>query len=103
MKRSRLKKKFNRFKSNENWEELRKQRNLYSKIKRKAKISHFRNLSKNPSANEFWKTVKPFRYGQRALPTEDYMLEENDDLIVVKIWGFWDTSTLHFCTLHFAI
>ena len=81
MKRSRLKNKFNRLKSNENWEEFRKQRNLCTKIKRKAKISHFENLCKNPSANEFWKTVKPFITDKGHCTTEDYMLEENDDLI----------------------
>ena len=44
MKRSRLKNKFNCCKSNANWEEFIKQRNLCTKIKRKAKISHFENL-----------------------------------------------------------
>ena len=47
MKRSGLTNKFNRYKSNENLDEFRKQRNLYTKIKRKAKISHFANLCKN--------------------------------------------------------
>ena len=51
MKRSRLKNKLNRCKSNANWEEFRKQRNLCTRIKRKAKISHFENLCKNPSSN----------------------------------------------------
>jgi hypothetical protein len=46
MKRSRLENKFNRLKSNENWEEFRKQRNLCTKIKRKAKISHIENFCK---------------------------------------------------------
>ena len=72
---------FNHSKSNENWEEFRKQRNLCTKIKRKAKISHFENLCKNPSANEFWKTVKPFITDKGHCTSEDYMLEENDDLI----------------------
>ena len=81
MKRSRLKNKFNRHKSNENWEEFRKQRNLCTKIKRKAKISHFENLCKNPSSNEFWKTVKPFITDKGHCTSEDYMLEENNDLI----------------------
>ena len=81
MKRSRLKNKFNRWKSNANWEEFRKQRNLCTRIKRKAKISHFENLCKNPSSNEFWKTVKPFITDKGHYTSEDYMLEENDDLI----------------------
>ena len=81
MKRSRLKNKFNRCKSNANWEEFRKQRNLCTRIKRKAKISHFENLCKNPSSNEFWKTVKPFITDKGHYTSEDYMLEENDDLI----------------------
>ena len=60
MKKSRLTNKVNRYKSNENWKEFRKQRNICTKIKRKANISHFTNLRKNSSSNEFWKTVKPF-------------------------------------------
>ena len=71
MKRSRLKNKFNRFKGNEDWEEFRKQRNIGTKIKRKAKIIHF----------EFWKTVKPFITDKRHCITDDYMLEENDYLM----------------------
>ena len=81
MKRSRLKDKFNRCKTNENWEEFRKQRNLCTKIKRKAKIAHFENLCKNPSAKEFWKTVKPFITDKGHCTSDDYMLEENEDLI----------------------
>ena len=47
MKRSRLKNKFNCSKTNKNCEEFRKQRNLCTKIKRKAEISHFENFCKN--------------------------------------------------------
>ena len=81
MKRSRLINKFNRSKNNENWEEFRKQRNLCTKIKCKAKIAHFKNLCKSPSAKEFWKTVKPFFTDKGHCTSDDYMLEENKDLI----------------------
>ena len=54
---------------------------LCTRITRTAKISHFENLCKNPSSNEFWKTVKPFITDKGHYTSEDYMLEENDDLI----------------------
>ena len=78
MKRSRLKNNINCSKTIENWEEFIKQRNLCTKIKRKAKILHFENLCKNPSANEFWKAVKPFITNKGHCTLEDHMLEQQD-------------------------
>ena len=61
MKRSRLRNKFNKHKTDENWYNFKIQRNLCNKLNKKAKIKHFRALTNNPNAasKDFWNTIKP--------------------------------------------
>ena len=81
MKRSKLKNNFNKNKCNENWRLYKKQRNLCNKIKRKVKQSYFHELSKNPNQKDFWKTMKPFITDKGSYTNDDYMLEEDLEMI----------------------
>ena len=81
MKRSKLKNNFNKKKCNENWRLYKKQRNLCNKIKRKVKQSYFHELSNNPNPKDFWKTMKPFITDKGSYTNDDYMLEEDGNII----------------------
>ena len=62
MKRSKLRKTFNKKKSSESWKNYKRQPNIYSKILKLTKKTLFGNLNVNEITDnrKFWKTVKSF-------------------------------------------
>ena len=82
MHRSKLKNKFNKNRTNENWENYRRQRNLCVNTLRKSKRDYFQNLnSKNFSDNRtFWKTIKPY-FTNKGLNSNKLLLKEGNKII----------------------
>ena len=62
MKRSKLRSAFNKKKSSENWQNYKRQSNIYSNILKSTKKTFFETLNINEVTDnrKFWKTVKPF-------------------------------------------
>ena len=93
MKRSRLKNRFNKCKTNENWIAFIKQRNFCVKLLRQSKKSYYSKLDpKVVSDNKkFWKTVKPL-FSNKIHGTPCINLLENnvvvsDDTRVAEIFN----------------
>ena len=61
MVRSKLKNKYNKNRTEENWDSYKKQRNFCVNLLRKTKKDYFNDLNiKNITDNKaFWKTIKP--------------------------------------------
>ena len=82
MKRSRLRNKFLREKSEESARDYKKQRNKCVSLLKKVKKTYFKNL--NPSAicdnKKFWKTVKPL-FTEKTTSTNNITLVENNEII----------------------
>ena len=82
MKRSNLKNRFNKLKTEENRLKYNKQRNKCTLILRKAKKNYFNNL--NPALitdnKKFWKIVKPL-FSEKHFHRESIMLIEDDKII----------------------
>ena len=59
--RSRLRNRYNKLRSDENWKAFKKQRNTCVKLLREAKTSYYGNLNLKLSTDnrKFWRTVKP--------------------------------------------
>ena len=93
MKRSRLKNKFNKCKTNENWIAFKKQRNFCVKLLRQSKKSYYSKLDpKVVSDNkQFWKTVKPLFSNKIHGTPCITLLEDNvvvsDDTNVAEIFN----------------
>ena len=86
MSRSRLRNKFNKNKTPENWEKYRIQRNKCTSINKKAKKDFFKNEMKNanPQQARFWQILKPYITDKGHHNNEDYMLEEKGEIIKDK-------------------
>ena len=82
MLRSRLKNNFNKKRSDENWDNYKKQRNFCVKLLRQTKEKYFNDINvKSISDNKkFWKTIKPF-FSDKDLNTNNMMLVENNEIV----------------------
>ena len=82
MLRSRLKNNFNEQRSDENWDNYKKQRNFCVKLFRQTKEKYFSDINvKSISGNKkFWKTIKPF-FSNRGQNTSNMMLVEDNKIV----------------------
>ena len=82
MHRPKLKNIYNNSRTEGNWENYKKQRNVCVNLLRKTKTEYFKKLNvKNLSENrKFWKTIKPF-FSNKSLNSNKLMLKENNRLI----------------------
>ena len=82
MHRPKLKNIYNNSRTEGNWENYKKQRNVCVNLLRKTKTEYFKKLNvKNLSENrKFWKTIKPF-FSNKGLNSNKLMLKENNRLI----------------------
>ena len=82
MLRSRLKNNFNKQRSDENWDNYKKQRNFCVKLLRQTKEKYFSDINvKSISDNKkFWKTIKPF-FSNKGLNTNSMMLVEDNGIV----------------------
>ena len=82
MLRSRLKNNFNKQRSDENWDNYKKQRNFCVKLLRQTKEKYFSDINvKSISDNKkFWKTIKPF-FSNKGLNTNNMMLVEDNEIV----------------------
>ena len=81
MTRSRLKNRFNRTKTKENWEAFERQRNKCVKLGKISMKDYFLKVTtggNNIMSNKtFWKTIKPFLGSRKSLNHNSIILEEN--------------------------
>ena len=82
MLRSRLKNNFNKKKSDENWDNYKKQRNFCVKFLRQTKEKYVSDINvKSISDNKkFWKTIKPF-FSNKGLNRNNMMFVENNEIV----------------------
>ena len=82
MLRSRLKNNLNRQRSDENWDNYKKERNFSVKLLRQTKEKYFSDIKvKSISDNKrFWKTIKPF-FSNKGLNTKNMMLVEDNKIV----------------------
>ena len=82
MKRSKLRKKFNRNRNHENWRNFKFQTNYCVNLLRKTKKQYYKNLNvKNVVDNQtFWKTVKPY-FSDKGSNSRRITLLENDSIL----------------------
>ena len=75
MVRSKLKNKYNKNRTEENWDSYKKQRNFCVSLLRKTKKDYFNNLNiKNiTDSKAFWKTIKPY-FSDKGLKTSSLIL-----------------------------
>ena len=79
MKRTRLKNRFNKNRTKENWTAFKKQRNFCVKLLRQNKSSYYNRLDPNVVSEnkKFWKTVKPL-FSNKIQGSASITLLEND-------------------------
>ena len=84
--RSRLKNKFSRHRTKENWNAYKIQRNKCVQLRKKAIKSYFEPNTKSGDVSNklFWKTIRPFLSNKGTHDNHDIILEENGDLIKDK-------------------
>ena len=84
--RSRLKNKFNRHRTKENWNAYKIQRNDCVQLRKKAVKSSFEQNTKSVDVSNklFWETIRPFLCIKGTHGNHDIILEENGDLIKDK-------------------
>ena len=82
MKRSHLKKKYLKNRSNENWKIYTKQRNFCTNLLKKTKRRFFSKLKiKNVCDNKkFWKTIKPY-FSDKGTQASKWLLLENEEAV----------------------
>ena len=76
--RSRLRNKFNKNKTDGNWENFKKQRNRCTTLKRRALNRYFKKKSDSPKS--FWKIFGPYLSNRGHNIDEDIMLLENGEI-----------------------
>ena len=83
---SRLKNKFNRHRTKENWNAYKIQRNKCVQLRIKAIKSYFEQNTKGGDVSHklFWKTIRPFLSNEGTHDNHDIILEENGNLIKDK-------------------
>ena len=99
MHRSKLKNKYNRNKTNENWNAFEQQRNKCVAILRSSKLIYYRNLGTQNLADNRnnWKTVKPVLADRVQVSPTINLLENgelvNNDLKIAQILNEYFTNT----------
>ena len=85
MLRSRLKNNFNKQRSDENWDNYKKQRNFCVKLLRQTKEKYFSDVNvKSISDNKkFWKTIKQV-FSNNGLNTNNVTLLEDNEIVREK-------------------
>ena len=80
--RSKLKNKYNKNRTGENWASYKKQRNFCVNLQRKTKIDYFNDLNiKNITDNKaFWKTIKP-HFSNKGLNSSSLILSEKNKIV----------------------
>ena len=80
MTRSRLKNRFHKNRSLENWNDFKRQRNICVQLLRKTKKEYFENLDSNKisDSKKFWSTVKPL-FSDKGLNNGKMTLFENNE------------------------
>ena len=73
---------YNRSKTDTNWQNFEKQRNICTSLKRKAKITYFKK--KTESQESFWKIFGPYLSNKGLHSPEDYMIINDGELITDK-------------------
>ena len=86
MKRSKLRNTFNKKRSSENWQNYKRQRNIYSNILKSTKKTFLETLNINEITDnrKFWKTVKPF-FTDKYKIRKNIILTEKMKLSMTKI------------------
>ena len=82
MVRSKLKNKYNKNRTEENWDSYKKQRNFCVNLLRKTKKDYFNDLNiKNITDNKaFWKTIKPY-FSNKGLNSSSLILSEKNKIV----------------------
>ena len=80
MERSRLKNRYNKFPTEENYTNYRRQRNFCVNLVTKAKKEYYNNLNPNifKDNKKFWKSIKPFISDKQRICQKDFILLENE-------------------------
>ena len=80
MLRARLKNRYNKNKTADNWDAFRRQRNFCVKLSRKTKRDFYNQLdiSEVTENKKFWKTVKPFISDKRSSKSRITLIEEGE-------------------------
>ena len=97
--RTRLKNKYNKSRTVQNWEAFRKQRNLCVKLFRTEKRNFYKNLdiSQITDNKQFWNTVKPFISNKNKAKVKITLIE--DDRIISKDEEVAETLNNYFVTV----
>ena len=85
MDRSKFKNIYNKYRTEDNWTNYKKQRNFFVKLLRKTKIEYFQkvNVKDLSDSRKFWKTIRSF-FSNKGLNSNKLMLKENNKLITVE-------------------
>ena len=78
--KSMLRNKYFKERSQTNWENFRRQRNYVTKFRRKSIQKYFENKCKS-SKLDFWKTIKPFLNDKNDYSNDRIILREGDELL----------------------
>ena len=74
--------KFLKSKTDQNWEEYRKQRNYVTKIKKTSIKNYFyERCIGGPKSIDFWPTIKPFLSNKGNICNKDTILEQNNKIV----------------------
>ena len=77
-----LRRKFDKYPTNRNWEDYRKQRNYVTKLRKISIRQYFeRNCNLNTSPVHFWNAIKPFMSNKLSSQNENISLFENDRIV----------------------
>ena len=79
-----LRRKFDKYPNDKNWEIYRKQRNYVTKLRRHSIKQYFElncNCANNSTPKNFWNTIKPFMSNKTSSQNNNITLFENDRII----------------------
>ena len=82
MERSRLKNRYNKFPTEENYAIFKKQRNYCVSLLKKTKKDYYNNLDINifKDNKKFWKSIRPFISDKQKIFQKDFILVENEEV-----------------------
>ena len=82
MNKARLSNRYYKYRTKQNWENYRIQRNLASKLRRKSVRTYFsERCEEGADPKEFWKTVRPFFTNKGMKSSSHIQLLQGDDLV----------------------
>ena len=77
-----LKRKFDKYKSQDSWEKYKRQRNQVNRLKRESMLYYFKERCNGTNnAHEFWKTISPFMSNKNSNSNCNIPLFENGEII----------------------